>query len=474
MQYPGDVPALRSSQLPLPVDANPPIDDVIHTFGRVRSIGDFLGCKDGGEFPRHRYTRKNFSGNRSKIHFQGVQRSRTGRFLFLSGDDFEEKTSQLFVLEFGSRSDAGPWGSNVVFDDKPPTSDRLVGTFALNQGLWHGGGMALCGDILAVPVEDDKKSEILFLDVATPIEPKLFDVRIVRRATVGKAGAVALCKLPNDHYLCGVWSDSDQYPKRMDFYLSQTTDFTDGFRRNRCTWEFAKLLPTGGRDSKYQAVNFVTDSNGELFIIGSENASPGAPLIPGDDFCDLLSVKFPPRVLGQNPVLQEPMITRVAEKKLDRGADHYNLAAAGGVYVDTERREPIVYSAFHWRVKKEIHLAEFRAEVPDDAPPINDIESAWIDLFEETGFRGRRLSIYALRDDPIPDYSNIRVQDEPFGDKVSSVRFQIPNGRTYALFEDHDFGGASLKLEGTGKVVVIPDLATVGFDEQVSSSKYLP
>lgn len=472
MRYPGDTPPSRDPDAPMPVDSNPPVRMVFETFARVRSLGDFIACRDGGDFPRHRYTRKNFSGNRSKIHFQGIQRSRTGKFLFISGDDFEEKTSQVFVLEVGSRSADGPWGSNLIFDRDPLSSDRLVETFALDNQLWHGGGMAVCGDILAVAVEDETRSDILFLDVSDPRAPTLFDVKITRGPTVGKAGAVALCKLANEHYLCAVWSDSDDNPKRFDFYLSRSTDFKEGFRRTRCTWEFAKLLPTGGRNSKYQAVNFIIDTDDQLFIIGSENTSPGAPLIAGDDFCDLLKVTFPDRTLGPDPVLQEPAITRVAEKRLERGTDHYNMAAGGGIYIDRATHELIVYSAFHWRVRDALHIAEFRAETPPDAEPVTNIRRAWIDLFEDAGFRGRRLSVYGQVDDPIPDYGRIRVQDEPLGDRVSSVRFQIPAGHTYTLFKDSRFRGRSLDLVGDGTVIELPDLAVLGFDEQVSSSRY--
>lgn len=474
MSYPGDTPSIRDPLDPVPVDENPPVADAIGTFGRIRPKGDFLSCHDGGEFPKHRYTRRNFANNRSKIHFQGIQRSRTGTFLFISGDDVLEDTSQMFVLELGSRSADGPWGSNVVLDDDPPSGDRLVGTFVLDKGRWHGGGMSLCGDILAVPVEDNATSSILFLDVSDARSPTFFDVPIQRGPTVGKAGAVGLCKLPSGFFLCGVWSDSDPNPKRIDFYLSRTTDFRDGFRTNRLTWEFSKVLPTGGRASKYQSVNFLLGTDGALYAVGTENDSIGAPVIGGDDFADLLLIEFPDRTLGPNPILEEPQIARIAEKRFERGEDHYNLAAAGGIHIDRGSHELLVYGGFHWRVKKEIHVAEFRSDVPAGAPPVTRLRDAWIDLFEHPGFTGRRLSIYGERDHEIPDYHKIRVQDKSFGDKVSSVRYQIPTGRRYTLFEDKRFKGRALDLDGQGTVVEIPDLNQVpgDFNDEVSSSKY--
>lgn len=476
MSYPGDTPPTRDPQDPVPADENPAVADVIGTFGRIRQLGDFLSCHDGGEFPRHRYTRRNFANNRSKIHFQGIQRSRTGKFLFISGDDAKEDASQLFVLELGSRSADGPWGSNVILDDDPPAGDRLVGTYILDRGLWHGGGMSLCGDILAVPVEDGATSSILFLDVSDARSPTFFDVPIERGPTVGKAGAVALCKLPNGFFLCGAWSDSDQSPKRIDFYLSRSTDFREGFRRNRLTWEFFKVLPTGGRPSKYQSVNFLLGTDGALYAVGTENTSFAAPVVGGDNFADLLLIEFPDRTLGPNPVLKEPQITRIAEKRFDPGEDHYNMAAAGGIHIDRTSGELFVYAGFHWRVKKEIRAAEFRSEVPPSAPPVTRLKDAWIDLFEHADFTGRRLSIYGEHDHEIPDYHGIRVQDKAFGDKVSSVRCQIPVGHRYTLFENKRFGGRALHLDGQGSVVEIPDLTRVAgnFNDEVSSSKYEP
>ena len=476
MSYPGATPPTRDPQDPVPVDHNPAVADVSGTFGRIRPLGDFLSCHDGGEFPKHRYTRRNFANNRSKIHFQAIQRSRTGKFLFISGDDAKEDTSQLFVLELGSRPADGPWGSNIILDDDPPTGDRLVETLVLDKGLWHGGGMSLCGDILAVPVEDESTSKILFLDVSDARNPAFFNIPIKRGPMVGKAGAVGLCKLPNGFFLCGVWSDSDSNPKRIDFYLSRSTDFREGFRRNRLTWEFSKVLPTGGRSSKYQSVNFLLGTDDALYMVGTENTSIGAPLFGGDDFADLLFIEFPDRTLGPNPVLEDPQITRIAEKRFERGEDHYNMAAAGGIHIDRASHEPLVYAAFHWRVKKEIHVAEFRSDVPASAPPVARLKDAWIDLFEDVGFTGRRLSIYGERDHEIPDYHGIRVQDKAFGDKVSSVRYQIPPGHRYTLFEDKRFEGRSLPLDGQGSVVELPDLQQVAgdFNDEVSSSRYDP
>ena len=53
-----------------------------------------------------------------------------------------------------------------------------------------------------------------------------------------------------------------------------------------------------------------------------------------------------------------------------------------------------------------------------------------------------------------------------FNDKVSSVRWQLPQGFLYRLYEHDNYGGKHFDLKGTGKVEDISNFRDFG----VSSS----
>lgn len=476
--YPGKTPETRPANAPPPADQNPTVADVVGEFAKIRVRGDYLAARDGGDFPRHRYTYKNYSNNRSKIHFQGIQRIQNSRCVAISGGDHKEKTSQLFILKMDSRRVDRAWGSNVVMSGDAPEKDRVVRTFALHDKLWHAGGMSISGNILSVPIEDDRDntSQIVFLDIKDPEQPTFFDTRIERGSEVGKASAAALCKLSNGYYVCGVWLGAD---RRIDFYLSKSKNFTDGFLAEFVSWPFSSLLPTSGRQADYQAINFVRQSDGSLFLVGTENTSWGAPIVSGDDVADLLRVVFPPETLAADPRLAKPEVTRIAEKFFREAEEYANMDAAGGAYV-TPTGSLILYSGFHWRRDKEIRFTEYRPDVPRSDAVITDIDDAWVDLYEHANFQGRRLSVLGRQDTKIERYKKISVEGKGFGNKVSSVRFQIPAGETYRLFRDEKFRmdgdePTHHDLVGTGKVEEIPDFERVDpeFNDEVSSSRYL-
>jgi hypothetical protein len=350
--------------------------------------------------------------------------------------------------------------------------------------------MSLLGDLLALPLEDDSDgtSAVAFLDATDPLDIRLMSAPcfIERPPDVGKAGAVALTCLPNHHYLCGVWSDSDQHPRRIDFYLSKSEDLSLGFDPAFVSWTHERLLPVGCAPAAYQNINFVTQTDGELFVIGTENSSPASPYADGEDRLDLMHVEFPHDTThALRPALSMPTITRVATRSVTGERGYSNLDAAGGIYIDRDwsaanghaEGRLTLYGAYHWKLAKTLHFIEYGSEVPITAPFVTEIEDGWIDLYDDPNFHGRRLTIFGTQDASIPDYGDINVQARGFGDRVSSVRYQLPAGEVYRLYRDSGFRPKdtrkSIALVGDGAVHEIPDLnALGGFSDQVSSSRY--
>lgn len=375
IEYPGRKPKKFDIQDPnnIPeyeVSDNVKVLKVEDSFERIRNTGEPNAVRNGKNvFPKDRYTKKNRGGNnRTVIHFQGIQRVPDSKHLIISGGDNKQPMSQLFVLELNSKNTTKAIGSNIKNskDNKPPSDDKLSDLIALDRDLWHPGGLSLYGNILAVPLENGKKekSEVIFLDIKKLSEPVRLPVSIPRAA---KGGAVAFTRLPqNDHFVAVVWSDSDDDLKpRFDFYFSNSTKLLGGFSKSAKTVTHDEIIYEGQERPKkdgvrkYQNINFITQTDDQIFMIGSFNTSSLAP-VRGDDYLELLKIEFEKDTLKkQNRTLKPPKVKWITEKKLKGKDEYFSNAAAGGVYISPEGRL-LFYSGYHWRRKNQIRFSEFR------------------------------------------------------------------------------------------------------------------
>ena len=331
-------------------------------YRRIRTQGDYLQAW-ADAIPGFRYT----ANHRNKLglgnHFQGIQRLRRGQYFVVSGGDPHKGEgfgpgSHVFVVKMGSRGAAGPWGSNILTESRPrasPKRDKIARIIGVDRTLWHAGGMAVVGDILAVPVETSSprgKSKVVFFNMADPEKPQRFTHEVVRSR--GKAGAVCMTRLENDYYLLAVWSDSDKNPKRprrLDFYLSRSTKFDQGFHRTPVTWQATSVKAADGQDrnfSNFQTVNFINQRDGRLFLIGLHNTSEAAPTKPGRDYADLYSVRLPSSLTRATPTLGKPTITKLAKRQFFCNDQQANMDAAAGTYIGPNGGLN-VYAAWHWR-----------------------------------------------------------------------------------------------------------------------------
>ena len=466
-------------------DENPQLADVVGAVGRIRDRADYLSCNHGGRFAEGRYT-----GGRN--HFQGIQRLPRGQHVVVSGADPKEG-SHLFVVRMESRRVRGPWASNLLTEQPPPARDTVAHAILIDRqghgpgGLWHAGGMDVCGDILAVPVERSRqgfvpeRSEIRFFHTRDPERIERFDDTVTIERPGAKAGAVALTKMPNGHFLAAAWSDSDSGKRRFDFYLSVSDNFLDGFAPTPVTF-VANTRPF----KKYQTINFLVQEPGpphgavRLFIAGVHNDSPGAPIFPGRDLIDLFEVRFRKAMLHDpNPQLLEPQwITPRVERLLPCRGQQCNMDAAAGLYVDPFG-DLYVYSSFHWLRAGTLQFNEYRPD-PGRRVGITKRSEAWVDLFEHRDYGGRFLSLVGAARN-IPDYGKIQVQGAQFDNKVSSIRYQLTAGDIYCVYQHRDYNnhkrGRVLRLRGTGGISEIPNLGEwddpSDFDDRASSSRYV-
>jgi hypothetical protein len=462
------------------------LSNVERAFERIRTRGDYVAAQArDGFFPRHRYTSVAQGENRGFIHFQGIQRLKNGRFAVVSGGDALETASHLFVVEMASRYARGPWGSNVVRSTAPADGDCVVHVLAVDDRHWHGGGIAVLDDVVVVPTEGgEANSRTLFFDFADPFDPRHIPIDITGLSK--KAGAVALTRLPNGHFLCAVYRE-EVVPKKkppgfFDFYLSRSAALFDGFVPEPfATVYYGDVQNRGGRVPGYQTVTFLPEmpdprdpSTYRLYLAGTWNGSSMSPTVPGPDLADLHLVELDARMLADPPEAVTPRIRFLRDRQFFCRDVYGNFDGGAGFHID-EAGHLHLYSVFHWRYDESILITEFRHDPEDDCDDVTLIQDAWIDLYEDHEFGGRRLSIIGTRDENLPDYARIAVQGASFNEKVSSARFQIPEGHTYRLYDlpHYNESGGFLDLVGYGKVQALRDFKKKGFGDRVSSSRYL-
>jgi hypothetical protein len=311
------------------------LDDVEAAFARISVQGRHLTARANGRIPEPSY-RVSFK-NRFGLwnHFQGVQRLAGTDYLVVSGSNPRASLGQLFLIR---QDDSG--------------SGEVVASIDVDSVMWHVGGLSMLGSILAVPIHggSPRQAKIVFYDLGNPEEPRKLPVEIDRPSR--KASATALTRLRNGHYLAAVVAQFDGRPLRVDFYLSRTQALEDGFDPEPATWLVSEVQARPGQErtfDHFQAINFVSQSDGRLFLVGFHNTFVSASTLPGRDYADLYEVVFPDAsVLAEPPRLEKPAIVKVANRMMKCTSGYCNMDAAAGLYVDRDTQTLSVYAAAGW------------------------------------------------------------------------------------------------------------------------------
>ncbi len=303
-------------------DANPKLDDPLLAFENISTTSREIAidhCKT--EFP--------VGG-----HFQGIQSQYNSslkmQICFISSDS--DSIAYIIIASIDPNADSLGEIGHVQYlpsDSKQPS-------------LKHAGGIQLIGNYLVIGVEDNQdklRSEIQFWNVSDPFAPKQrTPLTIIRHNTLPKektAGAVGIVKRESDHLIVVANWDT----KALDFYTSNgfplyndSCRFTFNFR-----WAIAEakkdLWTPNSSWGSYQNINLISDSDFNLFLIGSYTNSEGLDLI------DLYSID-----LSKEP---NNIIQKLSSKKMNLSGDAH-FQHSGGIFVKsstelicfaTERKE---------------------------------------------------------------------------------------------------------------------------------------
>ena len=421
-------------------DCNPYVAGVASSANAIHTRGDIVGFHMGSH-----------PDVTMSDHWQGVQRlpvisgtGLDGRYLIVSSD--HDDYSRYGVVQMASRSSgAARLRSNRLrygddtWDVAPASNDVVGHTRIISSIRKHAGGIQTIGRYLLIPCEDNSNAtmaRVYFYDMASPLSPTyLWGYDLVHQ----DAGGAAIAKLSDGRFLMAV---ARYDANEIDFYLSGNASITSPAWSHLDTWYESEIQCAPGMDCNwgaYQAINFVTDASGELYLIGNHRNG-----VAGSDWVDTFHVEV--WQTGSS------VITKVAKRNLYCSSGYprqCNLDAAGGVYVDASH-ELIFYATEHDNdgPSGTVKMVEFRQERPVES--CSSLSDAWIDFFEDTSFGGRSLML------DYSDRSKRRTYNwnglDDFNDRASSARWCLPAGERLRVYRHDSYGGGYYDFNGNGSV----------------------
>lgn len=298
-------------------------------------------------------------------HFQAIKRLpehlNLGTYFAITGSDPITPQSQLFIVNVASGSKHGKFEKQAK-SKTPPDTDHFVSSIILDTEYWHAGGIDSAGKYLAITVDNETDSKILFFDIENPVKPKRLKVQIDRPNR--NAIAVGLTKLTCGHFVVAVWTDGNNRANRgLDFYFSRTSNLKDGFEDHHTLHVPETAFDNFVQKQTYENINFINDYTGKTYLVGTGNSSSTAPLRIGIDHADLFLVDFTevtPAMMEQathyepSSVVAKlsvgsliPKVTFVKEKHMYCKQGICNFNAGANIYIP-DQQHVYLYALPHW------------------------------------------------------------------------------------------------------------------------------
>ncbi len=459
---------------------NPRVPNVIDQFNKLKHHGEALGFYRGQTF-----------GTSEELHYQGIVRKNGPGtpYLFLDQNGRDNGSwlpGRLSVIRMGSRgTDGERMRSNRLQPNQdidgtpPPAEDVGVASLVFNghngiPAYAFPGGMQVIGNLLAVPMYNTPSlgvanCALVLIDVTNPEQPRPIRTNILQGS---HAHAAAVTRLDDGRYLLAVLAGENG--TQFDLYVTAGQTLRTGSFTYRMSYDAsgvqvdnAENIFIGGfrtasgwpdGDDAYQMLNFVRDTNGDLFLIGTRKLV--LDWSPDRDYVDLLSVQvnleqnsFSLGFCGQiHQSLDSARSGRVGDNR-----------GAAGVYVSPTGQLLLYTAEPESGGANSVRMGEIRnREVHTD--PLKQPCGGWVELYEDnegwinSGLDGGDRSImldYQDRDlQNLLDFDNT----QGFGDEADSLSYFLLPGQWFELYPNPYFGGIPEVFHGTGRVEYVPRL----------------
>ncbi len=462
------------------------VPNVVTQFGTLEKFGDAMGFYRGSA-P---------DPSQSK-HWQGIARhpNPASNVFYVSrnGDNTAGARTNLAIVQMKSRD--GLTGDRLrsnrlargteTQDTAPPTNDAVVSSIEYTSHN-HAGGIQISGDIMAVPLEDPNGSNptgvILFYDIREPLNPVLMPVSISRPHNTG---VVAFTQLPDGRYLVMATYGNNA---EIEYFISAPNDLASISSTPTSTVQGSTISGwfvgnNAGGVYCFQNCNFITQSDGQVFLACTMNSSPLAPVVNGNDIGVLFRV-----TAGASTVT----LTRVTGRQFycssNSTGSNGNFNAAAGFYVSPSG-ELLLYSTTHDNDGPSgcTGMTEFRNYRGTRTGTAASSCDAWVRLYaDSTGWesndRGIMFDAVDRLDENWDDFNNLDGGPIPVGftNQASSASWLLPVGVTARLYQNDTFAGKYLDLVGTGTVQFITDFSAIAWTsgsgnpgDQISSIQFM-
>jgi len=462
------------------------VPNVQAQFGTLERFGDAMGF----------YIGTAPDPSQSK-HWQGIARHpNPGSNVFYvsrNGENAAGRRANLAVVQMKSRD--GLTGDRLrsnrlargteTQDTAPPSNDAVVRNIEFTSHN-HLGGIQISGDIMAVPLEDANGSNptgvIQFYDIRDPLNPVLLPTTITRPHNVGVVG---FTQLPDGRYLVLATYGNNA---EIQYFLSAPNDLSSLSSTPTSTVQGSTIAGwfvgnNAGGVYCFQNCNFITQTDGTVFLACTLNSSPAAPVVNGLDIAVLFRV-----TVGASTVSLTQVSGRHFYCSSNSTGSNGNFNAAAGFYVSPSG-ELLLYSTTHDNDGPGdcVGMTEFRNYRGTRGGTAATACDAWVRLYADpSGWdsddRGIMFDAVDRADEDWNNFNNLDGGPIPVGftDQASSVSWLLPVGATARLWQNDSFGGKYRDLVGTGTVQFISDLSAVAWtsgsgdpDDQISSIQLL-
>lgn len=387
----------------------------------------------------------------------------------MAGDDGEIAVVELATRDLSiqdrmrSNRLAGPPTSGTA----PHPADRVIGSYRFTD-YDHPGGMQICGNILAVPLEGPTSGgttgRIAFFDISNPRNPVRMAYNFNASHDIGVCG---LTQLDDGRYFMVLtWGSNET----IRFFLSQPNDITTlALYDSMDESEVIGNWPVGGLQAAHQSLSLIKQSDGRIFMIGMHNTSNASPVPLGEDRAVLYRLTFGVGI--QQVFIQEVRTTQLYCGDLTaQTGSNGNFAAGGGAWVSPSG-ELMLYATTHGQDVPNgswIGMSEFRHFALNNTG-IGGPCTAYVELYSDANYQGRSFVFDGL-DRLREDWSNFASLDDEsfdledgFHDQASSVVWNLPAGTSARLYKDDTYRNSYLELVGTGLTRRISNLHNVNW-----------
>jgi hypothetical protein len=285
-------------------------------------------------------------------HFQGIARGSEwlglGQYILVSGNNPHADPgfgpqAHLFIVKMNAQPATGLFSTayaqtynrnNVIQSVKNLTADF--------PGSIHPGGIQICGKYLVIAMDGKDNATKGKIVIYETTKDQAGNLVLTKNATeiempTSTAIAAGITRLADGRYLIACANGN------VLFFCSRGGIIDSGF-------DFVGSAPGGG-----QAINFINDTDGSIYLVGTYNDDPKTPYAKwpvnyrGTDFAVLYKVEIPNTI---QPVSNEPSggfkLIQIGQlKAFYQPKENYNFSAAAGIYVSNQN-SLVAYSSSHW------------------------------------------------------------------------------------------------------------------------------